>query len=174
MNADASSAVRMGVEPSRGLRFGPRTGSAGFSGRTFSNVEVTEETPDGREVLFDRGGGELIFQLLDVGGDNHRGDTIQREPLPPTPTAGSGPPLARTPCGCSHFGSPRGRTQGSVLELQAWPRRSEAEGWPRTCWGPGRRLCWNRQRRPGERRSRILRVCPEEMRWRSVRHTGVS
>lgn len=81
----------MGVEPSRGSGFGPRTGSAGFSsGRTFPGVEVTEETPDGRKVLFDRCRSELVYQLLDVRRDSHRRNTLQRESFLASPPEEAG------------------------------------------------------------------------------------
>ena len=78
--ARVSFAESTGVLPVLTTCFGPRTELAGLKGRTWPTTSQSKEHPECGEVLFHARRREQGRELLDVGGDHHRLDLVERDP----------------------------------------------------------------------------------------------
>ena len=58
---------------------GPSDGGRRVHVENSTGDEVIEKMFDGGEMLLDAGGGELLAQVFDIGGDDHRPESLKIE-----------------------------------------------------------------------------------------------
>jgi hypothetical protein len=68
-----------GILPCLTTYLGPRTQAARVGGHDLAGDRMVEEHAQDGQVLLDRGHVQFLAELLDVGGDMHRGEFLQAE-----------------------------------------------------------------------------------------------